>query len=114
MWLVITSDVYSKQHHIDTLLPFFLQQFKDSASAERSVQNLNDFVILDRKIKVTLITENTLGGGGAMELLDGDEFQGGVGLTLQSRASLMAKLAETHNVGEWMELWLATSRSNYK
>ncbi len=76
-------------------------QFKDSGSAERAVQNLNDFEILDRKIKVTLVTDNPGGSGGAMELLDGDEFQGGVGLTLQSRASLMAKLAETHNVGEF-------------
>ena len=49
---------------------------------------------------MTLITENNLGSGSAMELLDSDEFQGGVGLTLQSRASLMAKLAETHNVGK--------------
>ena len=83
-------------------------QFKDSDAAERAVNSMNGFDILGRAIKVTLVTENPLGGmaiamggGAAMETLDSDEYLGGVGLTLQTRASLMAKLAENHNVGEF-------------
>lgn len=78
-------------------------QYKESDSAERAVNSLNNFTILDKAIKVTLVTDNPMAqytSGAAMELLDSDEYQGGVGLTLQSRVSLMAKLAETHNVGE--------------
>lgn len=37
--------------------------------------------------------------GGAMELLDSENFAAGVGMTQQGRASLMAKLAEGHNAG---------------
>lgn len=36
---------------------------------------------------------------GAMEMLDSDDFDGGIGMTKQSRAQLMAKLAEGHNAG---------------
>ena len=91
---------------------FVCVQFKDSDAAERAVQSLNDFEILGKSIKVTLVTENPMGGmaafamagattTAAMETLDSDEYLGGVGLTLQTRANLMAKLAENHNVGEF-------------
>ena len=40
-------------------------------------------------------------GGGAMELLDSDNFAAGVGMTQQGRASLMAKLAEGHKAGNY-------------
>ena len=34
-----------------------------------------------------------------MELLDSENYNGGVGMTQQGRASLMAKLAAGHNAG---------------
>lgn len=72
-------------------------EFKNSDAAERAVKSLNDFEILNKQIKVTLVTENPMGGmmtamagmggGAAMETLDSDEYLGGVGLTLDVRTS---------------------------
>ena len=60
--------------------------------------NLNGFEVAGRPIKVNHVTEHPAGGP-AMETLDGEEFTGGVGMSLQSKANLMAKLAEGHKTG---------------
>ncbi len=67
------------------------------------MNNLNGFELAGRPMKVNHVTERDTsgagGGGGAMEMLDGEDTDVGVGMTPQSRASLMAKLAEGHNAG---------------
>ena len=40
-----------------------------------------------------------LSGMGVIETLDGEDMDSGIGMTPQSRAALMAKLAEGHNAG---------------
>lgn len=70
------------------------------------MSNLNGFELAGRPMKVNHVTERDasllLGlGGGAMEMLDGEDTDVGVGMTPQSRAALMAKLAEGHNTGGW-------------
>ena len=52
-----------------------------------------------RAIKINHVTERGDPIGGAMELLDSDNFAAGVGMTQQGRANLMAKLAEGHKAG---------------
>ena len=47
-------------------------------------------------MKVNHVTERDTS---AMETLDGEDTDGGVGMTPQSRAALMARLAEGHNTG---------------
>ncbi len=67
------------------------------------MSNLNGFELAGRPMKVNHVTERDTSGmggaGGAMEMLDGEDTDVGVGMTPQSRASLMAKLAEGHNAG---------------
>ena len=68
------------------------------------MSNLNGFELAGRPMKVNHVTEkdtslSAFGGGGAMEMLDGEDTDVGVGMTPQSRAALMAKLAEGHNAG---------------
>lgn len=58
---------------------------------------LNGFELAGRPIKVNHVTERDMTG--AMEMLDGEDTDVGVGMTPQSRAALMAKLAEGHNTG---------------
>lgn len=61
---------------------------------------MNGFELLGRPLKVNHVTERE-GPVGAMEVLDSDEFDSaGIGMTKQSRAQLMAKLAEGHNAGK--------------
>ena len=71
-------------------------QFRDSESAEKAMSNLNGFELAGRAMKVNHVTERDTG---AMEMLDAEDADVGVGMTPQSRASLMAKLAEGHNAG---------------
>ena len=79
-----------------------LLQFKDSDAAERAMVNLNGFELAGRPLKVNHVTEREGGGPiGAMEMLDSDDFDAGIGMSKQSRAQLMAKLAEGHNAGEF-------------
>ena len=70
------------------------------------MSNMNGFELAGRPMKVNHVTERDASllvgaGGGAMEMLDGEDTDVGVGMTPQSRASLMAKLAEGHNAGGW-------------
>lgn len=74
-------------------------QFRDSEAAERAKVNLDGFELAGRPIKVNQVTDRGDPIGGAMELLDSDNFTAGVGMTQQGRANLMAKLAEGHNAG---------------
>ena len=75
-------------------------QFRDSEAAERAKENLDGFELAGRPIKVNHVTDRGDHiGGGAMEMLDSDNFTTGVGMTQQGRANLMAKLAVGHNAG---------------
>ena len=74
-------------------------QFRDSEAAERAKGNLDGFELAGRPIKINHVTDRGDPIGGAMELLDSDNFAAGVGMTQQGRAALMAKLAEGHNAG---------------
>ena len=71
-------------------------QFRDSDAAECAMANLNGFELAGRPMKVNHVTERDTS---AMEHLDGEDCDGGVGMTPQSRAALMARLAEGHNTG---------------
>ena len=71
-------------------------QYRDSEGAEKAMSNLNGFELAGRAMKVNHVTERDTG---AMEMLDAEDADVGVGMTPQSRASLMAKLAEGHNAG---------------
>lgn len=62
------------------------------------MSNLNGFELAGRNMKVNHVTERDTS---AMETLDGEDTDGGVGMTPQSRAALMARLAEGHNTGGW-------------
>lgn len=76
------------------------KQFRDSEAAERAKGNLDGFELAGRPMKINHVTnDRTEYIGGAMELLDSDNFALGVGMTQQGRANLMAKLAEGHNAG---------------
>ena len=77
----------------------FEWQFRDSEAAERAMANLNGFELAGRNMKVNHVTERDTS---AMETLDGEDTDGGVGMTPQSRAALMARLAEGHNTGGWL------------
>lgn len=59
--------------------------------------NLNGFEIAGRAIKVNHVTEREVT---TVDSLEVDESDIGMGMTPQSRAALMAKLAEGHNAGE--------------
>ena len=59
--------------------------------------NLNGFEIAGRPIKVNHVTEREVM---SIDSLEVDESDVGMGMTPQSRAALMAKLAEGHNAGE--------------
>lgn len=74
-------------------------QFRDSEAAGRAKENLDGFELAGRPIKINHVTDRGDPIGGAMELLDSDNFAAGVGMTQQGRAALMAKLAEGHNAG---------------
>ena len=63
------------------------------------MSNLNGFELAGRTMKVNHVTERDTS---AMETLDGEDTDGGVGMTPQSRAALMARLAEGHNTGGWL------------
>ena len=63
------------------------------------MSNLNGFELAGRNMKVNHVTERDTS---AMETLDGEDTDGGVGMTPQSRAALMARLAEGHNTGGWL------------
>ena len=77
----------------------FSLQFRDSESCERAMTNLNGFELAGRPMKISNVTERDLGGTAAMDMLDGEDSDIGVGMTPHSRAALMAKLAEGHNAG---------------
>eukprot|EP00731_Ephydatia_muelleri_P026591 Em0018g691a len=71
-------------------------EFKDSESAEKAMSNLNGFELAGRAIKVNHVTERDMA---VADSLDADDADMGIGMTPQSRAALMAKLAEGHNAG---------------
>lgn len=77
----------------------FSCQFRDADAAERARTNLDGFELAGRPIKINHVTTRGDPIGGAMELLDSDNFTAGVGMTQQGRANLMAKLAQGHNAG---------------
>lgn len=78
---------------------FGFVEFRDSESCERAMTNLNGFELAGRPMKISNVTERDLGGTAAMDMLDGEDSDIGVGMTPHSRAALMAKLAEGHNAG---------------
>lgn len=84
---------------INWSISLFERQFRDSEAAERAMANLNGFELAGRNMKVNHVTERDTS---AMETLDGEDTDGGVGMTPQSRAALMARLAEGHNTGRWL------------
>lgn len=88
----------------DSLLTeaLYAEQFRDSEAAERAKSNLDGFELAGRPIKINHVTDRGDPIGGAMELLDSDNFAAGVGMTQQGRANLMAKLAEGHNAGIYL------------
>ena len=71
-------------------------QFKDSDVAERAKANLNGLELAGQAIVVNHVTEKDYVN---IDSLDGEDTDVGVGMTPQSRAALMAKLAEGHNAG---------------
>ena len=71
-------------------------QFRDSDVAERAKANLNGLELAGRPIVVNHVTEKDYVN---IDSLDGEDSDIGVGMTPQSRAALMAKLAEGHNAG---------------
>ena len=73
-----------------------LFQFRDSDVAERAKANLNGLELAGRPIVVNHVTEKDYVN---IDSLDGEDSDIGVGMTPQSRAALMAKLAEGHNAG---------------
>ena len=73
-----------------------LPQFHDSESAERALGNLNGVELAGRPMKVNHVTERDTT---AMESLDGEDTDIGVGMTPAARAQLMAKLSDGHNAG---------------
>ena len=69
---------------------------KDSECAERAMTNLNGVELAGRPMKVNNVTERDTA---AMESLDGEDTDIGVGMTPAARAQLMAKLSDGHNAG---------------
>ena len=69
---------------------------KDSECAERAMTNLNGVDLAGRPMKVNNVTERDTA---AMESLDGEDTDIGVGMTPAARAQLMAKLSDGHNAG---------------
>ena len=71
-------------------------QFNDSECAERALTNMNGVELAGRPMKVNNVTERDTT---AMESLDGEDTDIGVGMTPATRAQLMAKLSDGHNAG---------------
>ena len=73
-----------------------LLQFSDSECAERAFSNMNGVELAGRPLKINNVTERDTT---AMEYLDGEDTDIGVGMTPAARAQLMAKLSDGHNAG---------------
>jgi RNA-binding protein 39 len=71
-------------------------EFNDSECAERALTNMNGVELAGRPMKVNNVTERDTT---AMESLDGEDTDIGVGMTPATRAQLMAKLSDGHNAG---------------
>jgi RNA-binding protein 39 len=71
-------------------------EFSDSECAERAFANMNGVELAGRPLKVNNVTERDTT---AMESLDGEDTDIGVGMTPAARAQLMAKLSDGHNAG---------------
>jgi RNA-binding protein 39 len=71
-------------------------EFSDSECAERAFSNMNGVELAGRPLKINNVTERDTT---AMEYLDGEDTDIGVGMTPAARAQLMAKLSDGHNAG---------------
>jgi RNA-binding protein 39 len=70
-------------------------EFKTSDLAENAMKHLNGFELAGQPIRVNYVNERS----DAMETLDSEDMDIGIGMSASSRASLMAKLSEGHNAG---------------
>ena len=73
-------------------------EFKTSDLAENAMKHLNGFELAGQPIRVNYVNERS----DAMETLDSEDMDIGIGMSASSRASLMAKLSEGHNAGTYV------------
>ena len=70
-------------------------QFANADDAKRAMEQLNNFELANRPIKVAPFIEKPLDGSGAIANLDNDDLdRSGVNLGPSGKLALMAKLAE--------------------